>query len=68
LGTVNAGAPAVFVPLDPDEPQAATPMEITAATASAAGRGLRRGRGIRCVVRTLRSPVAPYACRNGGSR
>ena len=68
LGTVNGGAPAVFVPLEPDVPQAATPMEITATAASAAGRGLRKGRCIRCVVRTLRSPVAPYACRNGGSR
>jgi hypothetical protein len=43
-------------------------MAITAAAASAAGRGLRMGSSIRCVVRTLRSPVAPYACRNAGSR
>jgi hypothetical protein len=68
LGTVNAGAPAVSVPLELDEPQAARPREITAVTASAAGRGLRRERCIRGVGMTLRSPVAPYACRNGGSR
>jgi predicted ATPase with chaperone activity len=68
LGTVNGGAPAVLVVFEPAEPQAATPMAITAAAATAAGLGLRDERDIRGVGRTLRSPGAPCACRNAGSR
>jgi hypothetical protein len=68
FGTVNGGAPAVLVVLEPALPQAATPMAITAAAATAAGLGLRDGKGIRRVAGTLRSPAAPCACRSTDSR
>jgi hypothetical protein len=68
FGTVKGGAPAVLVVFEPAVPQAATPMEMTAAAARTAGLGLRCKKLIQRVAGTLRSRAAPRACRSRDSR
>jgi hypothetical protein len=68
FGTVKGGAPAVFVVFEPAVPQAATPIEMTAAAARTAGLGLRCEKLIQRVAGTLRSRAAPCACRSRDSR
>jgi hypothetical protein len=68
LGTVKGGAPAVLVVFEPAVPQAATPMEMTAAAARTAVLGLRCKKFIRRVAGTLRSRAAPCACCSRDSR
>jgi hypothetical protein len=68
FGTVKGGAPAVLVVFEPAVPQAATPMEMTAAAARTAVLGLRCKKFIQRVAGTLRSRAAPRACRSRDSR